>query len=421
MTRTSWVCRSTGLSGIVLLVMGCGAEPLPAPQGTDEGPSAIAHVKGSVVNGKLTLSTTPTEEPGVAPQGFGEFGGGTVSFDTPSDGIGTGSCTASQYCGQVEATNLTGRLMDNMFVEITQYTYMPPGLSVTWAGPPFSISNAYANVFLNSSNIEAASYGDFAIGQTKNVEWKWDLSGIPSADFWFDAAVYASFRRTNQSTFTSKGQPNVDACAGGAPTFHDGADDAETNFELPFPFTLRDITYDRGVVGSNGYLLLYRTGDTVPTAGPNSGRDNKSMMTTGVAPGLYLFWDDLAFDTGSGVCASVTGTKPNRTYTLTWRNAKINLNQSTKTTWSTQRITYSVLIRETTDQIQFSYNLPTGSVSNFTRGQSADVGLRFVTNGVAGGLPSYSSTSGGALPSFIPLSSADYNSRFIYTQRDANP
>jgi hypothetical protein len=425
---SAFVRRHSG-SGLAVaggyLLAGCGADDLPPPSATEEGTLEVGHITGSVVGGKLSLQSATLEgagPPSVAPQGFSAFGSGTISFDTPSDGLGTGSCTATQYCAQVEATNLTGRLMDNMFVEITQYTYVPPDMTVTWAGTPFTASNAYGNFFVNSGDIEAADYGNFTIGQTKNVEWKFDIAsaGPPSADFYFDAAVYASFRRTSQAVLSQKTQTATNACTatGGVPTYHNGVDDAETNFELPFPFTLRDITYDRAVVGSNGYLLFYKTGQSAPTAGASSGMTNQSMAAASTVPGYYVFWDDLAFDSGSGVCASVSGAKPNRVFTLTWNNAKINAAQPGKGTWSTQRITYSLMLQERVDTATYAYNLPTGGASPLTRGSSATVGVRAVLNGAAFSSNVVFNNGANAI---IPAASTDYAARYRMTQGIANP
>lgn len=403
---------------------GCGGDPLPPPDVSEAETFVVGHLAGSVVGGRFSLqSTKPVAgAPGVTPQGFSEFDPAAVSFNTTSAGLGTGSCTASQYCAQVEATNLADRLMDNMFVEITQYTSLPPDTTVTWAGTPFTASNAYGNFFVNSGAIEAADYGDFAVGQTKSLEWKWNIEseGPPSADFSFDSAVYASFRRSQQATLLQKAQTAVDACVatGGVPTYHNGADDAESNFELPFPYTLRDVTYDRAVVGSNGYLIFYETGTTAPTAGANFGRTNQSMAAASTVPGYYVFWDDLAFDSGDGVCASVSGTKPNRTFTLTWHNAKINAAQPSKGTWSTERITYSLLLQERVDTATYAYNLPTGGPTLLTRGSSATAGVRALLNGALTGTNIFFNNGANGIISAWP---ADYTARYLIKQGVSNP
>lgn len=404
------------LGSVVAALVGCSGEPLPPADEEADSIEPVATFAGHVDSQGLAMHEVAGQDSGVTPQGFSDFSSGTVSFSTQAgDGVNTGSCNATQYCGMVDATNATGRNMDNMFVEITSYhSITPAGAAVSWAGAPFTASGAFKSFFVNT-NVEAATYGDFAIGQTKSVEFKFNLNaGSPTADnFDFTAEVYASFRRTTASGSTPKKQVVVNACGmTGATTYLAGSDDAEANFELPFPFTLYDGTYDRAVVGSNGYILLYKTGQAAPTAPA----DNTNLGPA-IKPGIYVFWDDLAYDGGDGVCVAVSGTKPNRLFTVTWSNAKVSKSQPAKGTWSTEKITYSAVWQETTDRLFFNYNAPSGGITDFTRGIGATTGIRATRNG--GNIATQYTLN--RVSPYIPALATDYAARIYSTFGVANP
>lgn len=416
------------------LIAACGGEspnrdadalPVAGPSGGD-ATTQTARFTGHVSDGHLVLSpvsATSQGAPGVTPQGFGEFLSGTLYFETTGDGLGYGSCDETEYCADVTAENGTDYTMDNVYAEITNYYGVtPPGAAVVWAGPPFPKSATYGNFFVHSSNIQAGSYDSIEAGEVKNAEWKFDLNaGSPEAtSFGFDVAVYASFRRTQSvSQQYQRGQDAVDACAAslGTPQYLSGQDDAQQNIDLPFPYTFGDITYDRAVIGSNGYVLFFQDGDAAPSAPVTN-----AAVTAGSTPiGYYPFWDDLAFDAGAGVCTTTAGTKPNRLFTITWRQAKINTSpgQASKGTWSAERVTYSLVLQETSDTAIFSYNLPTGGagVTNVTRGSTATIGERAIRGGVAVG----AQNSFNMVSTRIPTATTDYAARIFRQQSPANP
>jgi hypothetical protein len=356
----------------------------------------------------------------VSPQGFGEFLSGTMYFATTGDGIGFGSCGPTQYCADVTAENGNDTTMDNVFVEIANYANVQPaGAAVAWAGPAFPLSATYGNFFVNSSNIQAAEYDSIESGEVKPVEWKFNLNaGSPQATgFSFALKVYGTFERTFPvSQQFQRLQDPVDACGAslGTPAYFNGGDDAEATIALPFPYTFGDITYDNAVIGSNGYLLFFSTGDSVPTRA-NPGLN--AAITSAVPIGYYPFWDDLAFDSGNGVCTTTAGTKPNRLFTITWHEAKIYSAQPTKGTPAAQRITYSLVLEETTDAAIFAYNLPTGGFTNTTRGLTATIGERAIRNGVS----TVAQSSFNTANTHIPAVTTDYAARIFRQQSPANP
>jgi hypothetical protein len=417
-----------GLSTLGL--QGCGGDgSLPsADEATTSAPAStadlevVAETTMHVVNGHLTIDpvTTPSDSaPGLKPDGFGPLstGKGLIMFATGLDGPGTGSCTAAQYCAQITTTNLTGRIMDNTFVEITDYfSITPSGSTVSWAGAPVTASAAYKSAFKNSSNVQAATIGTLAANAANTQEFKFNAGG--STSFSYHVSVLGSFRRTSISGSFQQKQAAVDACtmAGHDPPILVNQDDAEVNVPLPFAYTFYDVTYDRAVIGSNGYFLPYKTGGTPPTIagfGVNNG--------TAPTVGTYVFWDDLEFDSGNGVCTATTGTTPNRTWTVTWKNARINPIQPAKpantAAWGPQQITYSFQIRELIDQGTLIFNVPTGGITNLTRGSSATAGEYGIRNGAPyGQLFIFNAPS-----AYLPVDPTAYTTKLVRAAYVANP
>src|SRR5882724_4168479 len=129
------------LGSLATTLTGCSGDGLPPAESFDEeGIEPIGRVSGHYENGSMTLSDVSSDEQGVGvkPQGFSNFTSGLVSFTTEAgDGVGTGTCSGTQYCGTTDATNATGRLMDNVIVEVTSYV----AGSVTPAGAVVKLMN----------------------------------------------------------------------------------------------------------------------------------------------------------------------------------------------------------------------------------------------------------------------------------------
>jgi RHS repeat-associated protein len=152
-------------------------------------------VEASVRNGHLQFQQFQRAggAPGTQTQNFGgsDFAQDLIFFSAdPGDGVGTGTCTENQYCATVEISNYSGLELDDLFTEITGYqNIVPPTEAISWAGSPFTYSQAYASVFANPSHIEAAFYGDLDLDQTKSTEWKFNVG--MSEGFSFTSAVLA--------------------------------------------------------------------------------------------------------------------------------------------------------------------------------------------------------------------------------------
>ncbi len=142
--------------------------------------------------------------------------------------------------------------------------------------------------------------------------------------------------------------------AGGTAVSAIHTDDA-TSGTLPigFIFNYCGTDYTQFVVNSNGFLSFKIT----PSI---SGSTYNSLTALGtIKPALFPLWAD---QTGSGSAASygVSGTAPNRIFTMEFKNWKWNYNASNPV------LSYQIKLFETTNVIQFIYRQETGSISGFS-------------------------------------------------------
>ena len=421
-----------GFGALALVVMaGCGSEAGSStptePTARDAAsvsalPQSIGTLTGHYRNGHASFDeskSTLTGRPGLTTQGFGTFTLNKIAFDTAAgDGVGVAiaGCSPTRYCALVSVTNNTGVALQSLFVEITDYfAIAPAGSAPSWAGTPFTRSAAYKSVFVNGAGtVEAADFGDFAAGETKVVPFIFEIDGATTFDF--HVTEYATFPRNTISGSGISNDTSFNACATPGNTLVTDVDDQEVPVALPFPHTFVDRTYDRAVISSNGYMLFYATGDAQPTI--SAGNNNTDILPGWLTPGIYPFWDDLAYDTGVGaVCTQTIGATPNRRYIISWSSAKIANNQPTiPKTFAAETVTYSVVLDENTDEFRMLYTLPSGGVTSLTRGGSATIQFTYYRGG---GLEHQVYGYNG--PSLPPADPNSYPYSFQGTQFDHNP
>ncbi|MGW1279902.1 S8 family serine peptidase [Streptomyces tsukubensis] len=160
------------------------------------------------------------------------------------------------------------------------------------------------------------------------------------------------------------------ACATGDRPYQAGTrqlaltgDSTTERVELPFPVPLYGKNYTVAHVGTNGTLSF---------GGPHTNDANGSLPSAATPnAALYPFWDDLLLtgDPDSGVHTAVTGTAPNRAYTVEWRNVVHWAAQS-------ERFSFSAVIGED-GRITYHYKGTTGT--GLRGGSSATVGVENAT------------------------------------------
>ncbi|MDX6517105.1 MAG: hypothetical protein QOH73_2771, partial [Gaiellaceae bacterium] len=165
------------------------------------------------------------------------------------------------------------------------------------------------------------------------------------------------------------------ACTLGAASWQAGTtlltgvtgDDQSVQTTLPFPVVFHGITYNAGWISTNGMIGFgsVQTGTRLSV--------NPSMPSTAL-PNAYVapFWDDLEIDASAGVYTLTTGTAPNRTFVVEWRNAKFRPS-------GPDRVTFEVKFAEN-GQISFHYGTLTTPLQ---QGAAATVGLESASGTVA--------------------------------------
>ena len=174
-------------------------------------------------------------------------------------------------------------------------------------------------------------------------------------------------------------------------------------FQIGFPFTYFGNSYTQFYVNENGLLMFvapggfYSTEANIPAVGlPNNY----------IAP----FWDNLTIEAGGNILYRTVGSSPNRKLIIQWKNMVL-------ASPYTYMGTFSLILYETTNVIQFQYRLLMDNNSTGVHGGSATIGLEN-SGGTAGVLYAYHNstaiTTGKAI-SFTP-SGATYttNSSAMY-------
>ena len=161
------------------------------------------------------------------------------------------------------------------------------------------------------------------------------------------------------------------------------ADDVNvTSVPIGFTFTYMGTGYTVASVSSNGWLSFVNGSPSAANSRTNTmATTNANLLKT-----LYPLWDDLNGSSGTATYL-LTGSSPNRVFTMEWKNWKWDWQASGNT------VSFQVKLYETTDIIEYWYKQESGSVNNGSSG--ASIGL----NDATGGSTHYLSLNGtGATP-----------------------
>jgi hypothetical protein len=87
---------------------------------------------------------------------------------------------------------------------------------------------------------------------------------------------------------------------------------------LPFPYQLYDTRYSAVIAANNGTLQF---------TGGNASPDNTCLPAPGFTDTIFAYWDDfLPQISGLSIYTSVTGTAPDRIFTIAWQTVKAPTN-----------------------------------------------------------------------------------------------
>jgi hypothetical protein len=134
---------------------------------------------------------------------------------------------------------------------------------------------------------------------------------------------------------------------------------------LGFNFVFEGTTYTNVVANSNGWLSF---NPLAVSAAAADMRTNASTAPAGMLPLVAPLWDDLdGLDFGGAAKYVVTGTAPNRIFTMEWLNWEWNW-QATAAV-----ISFQVNLYETSNRVEFVYRQEAGAVNNSTLGASIGI------------------------------------------------
>ena len=133
--------------------------------------------------------------------------------------------------------------------------------------------------------------------------------------------------------------------------------DCVTSVSFPFPVSFYGNVYTGAVVTSNGTLQF--------GANINEGPNNTSLPATAfLNPTIFPFWDDLRTDgAGNGIFTSVTGSAPNRVFTIEWRVSRFGVAGTTN---------FEIRFFEASPEFEIVYGATTGSGYSGTIGVQRD-------------------------------------------------
>lgn len=279
------------------------------------------------------------------------------------------TCPDGHLCALISLENETDRDVFSTYLQVTSIT--PADFTVTT--PRASIPTGYP---LDATH-GLWRYGDLR-GNRAGGQREWRFSLPTCDDFIFNVKVMGTLL---QDTYTASGDsktsdgqsvPWIDACQlpghtrvltnAGPGSYVDG-------IALPFPFTFYDFVFDTDeapilTISANGALgaLPAETGSQ-PLPG-----DNVYMM--------YPFWDQLQLGP-DGVCYATVGSAPTRRFVATWHKADI------VGTAATEELTFSAVLHESTDRVEFLYDRWSDNPSNCknsdeSRGSRAIIGIQGV-------------------------------------------
>src|SRR5262249_33884948 len=134
---------------------------------------------------------------------------------------------------------------------------------------------------------------------------------------------------------------------------------------FPFPIKLYGQSYTSGWVDTNGVVSMVN---------PNGSKAANGVLPSSALPNaaVYAFWDDLVVDGQASVRTTTTGTSPNRTFVIEWRNVYIYGNLS-------RRLSFEAILHENGNVITNYKDLD----NDFERGSGATVGIENAGGSVA--------------------------------------
>ena len=428
-------CASVARSLVVLSVLaawvaGCAdvGDPVPvdepeaAPSGHVDLGEYVAHLspkRGTISLERLQRKATG---PGLGTQSVDDInivqndipGVGTANtVELVTNSTGTDSaCPAGfqtkSFCGNVTMRSFyAGRALSNVYLQVTKITDEAGVNTTTHSGmnsdPAFStLGNSlglwkFTGAGVTSPGVLAQAAVTSLGGDagTRDIVF----ANPDDADTSIYMHVFATLAYSTYTMTPGTASGFIDACATGTKVLLNSEGLTMEQIVLPFPFTLYGMTYSP--LTAAGKLTISRFGSlgfgnlgTANGSSYNTGANVALPSTSAAAfqPGIFPFWDDLNYTTNlaaSGVCTLVSGLAPNRQLVVTWKNMKF-----TGDTNGTANMTFSALLSEGSDRVDFAYSSMTAASQVRANGNSATIGVQSPSGTAAKALYNVANSAG---------------------------
>ncbi|MEP7125668.1 MAG: hypothetical protein ABJE95_32360 [Byssovorax sp.] len=381
------------------MITPAAAPEVPAPAQAAVLGEFIAHV--SPKQGTITFARAPKAAGALQAEAFNELtvvddgvagSGSTNTVELITNSVGYDSDCAGfptkSFCGNVTLRSFLGRSINNAFVQVIS-VYSP----TTWA----EISGHYAlnqdtTVFglddtkglweYTGSSEPLGVLGEPSGANTFNSGARdWVFSNPDDADTYIKMRVIASTTYSDYN-FTSSTATFLDACSGQTPS--KPALGGSATATMPFTFTLYTATSATVKFSPRGIVTI---GGAIPALATNYDLPHSTNSVT--KPGLFVFWDDLAYNaSGSGLCTKTFGSAPNRQFVIEWQDMTFNSPSGDKPA----DLTFEAILSEGTNNIDVVYSTMTSANQPRADGNSATIGFQNVAGTV--GTASYNTEIG---------------------------
>lgn len=273
---------------------------------------------------------------GTVTAGGNPLAGARVSVDGPVDRVATtgadgtyqftlpiGSYTVGASAFGYEPASAT--------VSVTEGVTTTQDLALT-AAPGGTLSGTVTSAAGPVANATVTVTGTPIAAATTDAQGRYSIAGVPNGTYTVTVTAGGCFGSVSESV-TVTGDTTKDftlpqrgdngfgyTCVIEAGGYEEGdtplpltGDDAAAPLPLPFPFFFYGQTYDSAFASTNGHLNFLASSTAFSNVAiPAAGAPNAA---------IYPLWDDLNVVPGTGsMWTKTTGTAPNRSFVVEWRN-----------------------------------------------------------------------------------------------------
>ena len=369
---------------------GLSDRPSLTPEGLGDGVTIVSEyvlqVRPSQRTAKLhRLKPGVSSRPGFNPQSVdnltleqdnvpGSGTANTVELVTTEVlyGAACPSGIVSSFCAHVVLGSFYARSLNNVFVQVTAITDANGDLlsghsSINSDGKPSWLTDPGLGLWKHTGEGVNTPGVVGTTTASKFAPRDWEFADPDGKDTNITVRVVASLSYTDYLLSQPSPQPFINACTlpGFASTKPVAGNSAAV---IPFPFTFYGTQATTTTRFTRNGVITF--GMAVPPSAANNPFINANSLpenpvVVSVSPGLFVFWDQLNYNTvsstkgSSSLCYGTSGAAPNRQFVITWRNMR-GFNDTTDST----NLTFSAILAEGSDTVDLTYGSMVGSSAN---------------------------------------------------------